>query len=85
MPSNNSTGTTSPTSDEYSTWNGKTDTSSIRTNPLKFSGEPTFSGIHRITDEALQGPYNLLTHNDFGSTNVKLHHGETVNVKRHDV
>ena len=68
--------------DDLSDWNGKTDEDALKTNPLKFHGEPTFEGIHRITAEALKETYgNITTHNEFGSTNVKLPNDQTLNVK----
>ncbi|RTZ66375.1 MAG: hypothetical protein DSZ29_02940 [Aquificaceae bacterium] len=68
--------------DDLSSWNGKTDEDVLKTNPLKFQGEPTFEGIHRITTEALNDIYdNITTHNEFGSTNVTLANGQIINVK----
>ncbi len=76
MPENNTA------HDDLSNWDGKTDTDALRTNPLKFQGEPTFEGIYRITATALKEVYaNISTHNEFGSTNVTLPNGQTVNVK----
>ncbi|HIO93341.1 MAG TPA: LysM peptidoglycan-binding domain-containing protein [Leucothrix mucor] len=73
--------TTTP-HDDLADWNGKTDNDSPRTNPLKFQGEPTFEGIHRITEDTLKNTYdNISSHNEFGSTNVTLPNGQTVNVK----
>lgn len=68
--------------DALSDWNGKIEEDALRTNPLKFQGESTFEGIHRITADALNDMYgNITTHNEFGSTNVTLPNGQTLNVK----
>ena len=48
---------TNTSHDNLSDWNGKTDEDALKTNPLKFHGEPTFEGIHRITAEALKETY----------------------------
>lgn len=74
-------GNSANTPDDLSDWNGKTEASLSRTNPLRFQGEPTFEGIHRMTEEALENSYNVATHNEFGSTNVELANGQTLNVK----
>lgn len=63
-------------------WDGKIETDATRTNPLRFEGSPTFEGIHKLTDEALAEVYqNISSHDEFGTTNVKLANGQVINVK----
>jgi len=42
---------TNTSHDNLSDWNGKTDEDALKTNPLKFHGEPTFEGIHRMKNK----------------------------------